>query len=307
MTEIETLVYGIYPKTENLRKSLNRWERRKLPVEELKAILKAEKDIVFEMLKENKISCFTDPLFNWYDVFRPLLMIVDGIEIGPLTRYKETNTFYRLPIVQKIDGLAKDPKSDAEIDANPPLPLYQGTGLDGFMAFLPSPLSLFRMSKIEGDLEFNDFASGILKVYDDILASIGTERVLLFEPLEYEPEQRLSALNDFVEKHEVTLVASGGLKDSNFAGFRGKFKTIIVGENEGDIRIASKYCEELGVGLIDAHNTKVESAAAVRDKALKIASEFGLQKIIVANSDYLDFLPRSIADKKIKVLSEIGD
>lgn len=307
MTEIKTLVYGIYPKTEHLRKSLNRWERGKLPVDELKAILKEEKDSVFRLFQENRISSFTDPLFNWYDIFRPLALITEGIEIGPLTRYKETNTFYRLPVVGKVGGLREDPKSEAALEANPPLPLYRGTEQEGFVAFLPSPVSFYRLSKVEEDVTFEDFSSAVLKNYASILDSTGTKKVLLFEPLEYDQTQDLSILNEFLEKYSVTLVTTGRLNEENFSGLKGRFESIIVGENESDLRIAAKYSETPGVGLIDAHNTKLENAAEVRSKAEKIASDLGVEKIVVANSDYLDFLPRSVSDKKIRVLSEIGD
>lgn len=107
--QIDKLVYGIYPKTNELRLHIGRWEKGKIPDATLNENIESEKAMFYDLLKEGSIE-HTDPLFNWYDILRPVSLIVDGIDLGPLTRFKETNSFYRMPVINNISGISIDPK-----------------------------------------------------------------------------------------------------------------------------------------------------------------------------------------------------
>ena len=94
-----------------------------------------EKDQFYKMMRVNKVDYYTDPLFNWQDIFRPLVASIDGISLGPLTRYFETNTFYRKPIVNEVGNV----KNSLDVDGseyNIPGPVYKPTEFDGYMTFL---------------------------------------------------------------------------------------------------------------------------------------------------------------------------
>lgn len=305
MVKIETHVYGIYPKNEDLRIKLNRWERGRIDTAEISEKISREKEIYFDLVEKLNIGSFTDPLFNWYDILR-LPAILSGAELGPLTRYKETNTFYRLPEFHKVSRITRDPSKFGEVSSNPPLPLYHGTGRRGFSAFLPSPVTMLRMAQIDENISKDTFIGQVAGNYAEICRKFGIKTITLFEALEYAPDDSLAFLNRLAEEFRIYLVTEGEIRDSNFSGVTRKLYSIITGDQDNAV-ISSKYCENPGLKLIDAHNTKLEDSSELKRKAGTIASAIGAEKIVITNSDYLDFLPRKIADRKLEILSKVGE
>lgn len=306
MVDFKTLVYGLYPKTENLRKKLSKWERQMISSEEINNIITEEKGQVYDLFSSRHISQFTDPIFNWYDIFRPLVLSIDGFELGPLTRYKETNTFFRLPIVSKVGSLKFDPTKFMEMDGNPPLPLYLASKEEGFTIFLPSPFTFYRMSRVQGNLREEEFVKDLLKVYTEILEMYRARKVLLYEsqdPIGVE----MSFFNEFVKRYDVSMVFNENLGNVSFNNFEGKFESIIAGKSEADLSKAIEFSKVPGVKLIDARNTKLEDPEKVKGELKSIADQHSLESVVVTHSDYMDFLPRVIADKKVDVLSRIGE
>lgn len=304
MVEVETNIYGIYPKTEDLRKKINKWERGKIDTAEISDALHREKQLYYDHVEERKIHTFTDPLFNWYDILRPVVLLSGG-KLGPLTRYKETNTFYRLPEFDEIRDLTKDPTANGGVESNPPFPLYQGADHSGFSAFLPSPVTLYRMSQVSDGLEKKDFIRRITDNYLKICEKFGVKKISLFESFEYNGDD-LSFIDRLSKDHDLYLITEGKVKGEIFGGLREKLYSIIVSER-GDIGVAGKYSKVPGIKLLDAHNTKLENPESVRKDLDEISKDGDFGKIVVTNSDYYDFLPRSIADKKIDILSQVGE
>lgn len=304
MVEVETHIYGIYPKTEDLRKKINRWERKKIETKDIEETLRQEKDIYFDLVNKSGIDVFTDPLFNWYDILRPIVLLSGG-KLGPLTRYKETNTFYRLPEFDQVSELTADPTKDGELSSNPPLPLYRKADQKGFSAFFPSPVTLYRMSKVSDSISAGDFYKGIARNYVAICKKFGIKNVTLFEAFEYNGED-LSFLDSLTENLRVYLVTTGEISEKHFASVSKKPYSVIA-EDEDNLNVASKVSEVPGIKIVDAHNTKLEDSSSLSKKVKTLSEKSGIKRIVLANSDYLDFLPRGIADKKIEILSKVGE
>ncbi|HKJ96429.1 MAG TPA: hypothetical protein VJ944_01655 [Thermoplasmataceae archaeon] len=304
MAKVETHVYGIYPKTENLRKNINRWERGKIETGEIYEALRQEKEQYFTLLDENKIATFTDPLFNWYDVLRPIVLLSGG-SLGPLTRYKENNTFYRLPEFEEVKGLTMDPTKNAEVESNPPFPLYQNAGSNGFSAFLPSPVTIYRMSQVSEKIGKSDFINKITDNYLEICRKFGVKRTTIFESFEYGNED-ISFLDRLSKELDVYLITEGKLNEATFKNLSEKLYSVVVSK-EGDISLAAKYSKVPGVKLLDAHNTKLERVDSLKKKVEELSGGINAESIVVTNSDYYDFLPRSIADRKVEILSQVSE
>ena len=49
------------------------------------------------MQQEAGLDLLSDGMLRWHDHFRPLLHASNGIEPGPLTRFLDTNSFFRAP------------------------------------------------------------------------------------------------------------------------------------------------------------------------------------------------------------------
>lgn len=304
MVKIETLVYGIYPKTEDLRKKINRWERGRIDSAEISETIRREKEVYFGLMRDSKIDTFTDPLFNWYDILRPVSLL-SGAKLGQLTRYKETNTFYRLPEFEEVIDLVFDPSKYSEVESNPPFPLYQGADAPGFNAFLPSPVTLHRMSRIAESIDKGEFISRITGNYLEICRKFGIKKITVFESFEYSNED-ISFIDRLSSEFEVYLVTEGELSEDTLKTLKNKPYSIVTADRD-NFALAAEHSRVPGIKLVDAHNTRLEKAEEIREKAEELQEGSSSGKIVVTNSDYYDFLPRSIADRKVEILSRAGE
>ena len=295
MSEITGFVTGIYPKSEELRRAIGRWQRGAGGKEELDRIIGNE-TVNFENLTENSII-HTDPMFNWFDIFRPLMTVISGFSIGPLRRFEETNTFYREPIIEKAPLLDIEKLNGTEAEESLPLPLYR-SGLSS-AGILPGPSTFYSFSKNSGNVHAEKFSESLLGAYAKLLKASGRKDVVIMErvsPERYVLEHLLKKLSDF----RVFLYTTGSIKKESFEGLQGKFHSIIA--NPEYAHIAIEHSELPGFNLLDAHNTRMEKADQIISQFRKIHGGKG----IIAPNDYLDFLPFGIANRKIELLKEVS-
>lgn len=306
MTEILKLAYGIYPKTEKLRIRIGRWERGVLPADELESLLAEETGIYEKLARDSGIGAFTDPLFNWYDIFRPLSALSGGIEFGPLTRYGETNTFYRLPEIRGNLKLASDPTVFREIEENPPLPLYHVDQGADQAAFLPGPETFYHYCGNIRKLGFADFAGELGAFYGAVLSKFRFKKTVVFEsvPLEHND---FSKFYSYVRPGNTILVTRGSLDGSALASAGAKFHSVVSVPTGKGLEVAAEFSEVPGLALMDAHNTRVEDPASLRKAVETYSANLGVDRVYLTHTNYLDFLPRKIAEKKIEVLGKVGE
>ncbi|AAT42770.1 uroporphyrinogen decarboxylase/cobalamine-independent methonine synthase family protein [Picrophilus oshimae] len=283
---VKKLVYGIYPKTNELRLEIGRWERGIIPDSVLNEKINDEKYIFYDKVKD---IYYTDPLYNWYDIFRPLSRIVNGISLGPLTRFLETNTFYRIPEISDVKDFNLEPDKFQKIDDNPPLPLYLKHGIN-FHGLLPSPYSFYYMSKTL--MDYNDFNKKILNIYSRILDIYSIKNVVLLDPLYYKNDAYID-LSDFAKKYNVILITSGNVSKLKI---NGKLESIAVRPDEVDYII--NKCSYPGISIFSGDNTKMEDLKTIRKEIS------GYDNVLLTHSTYMDFLPRVIADKKMDLILE---
>ncbi len=282
---VKKLVYGIYPKSNELRLEIGRWERGIIPDSVLSEKIDDEKYRFYDAVKD---IYYTDPLYNWYDIFRPISMIINGITLGPLTRFLETNTFYRIPEISGINDLNIDPDKFQKIDENPPLPLYLKYG-NNFYAFLPSPYSFYHMSKTS--MDYTDFNKRLLNVYSKILDKFSVKNAVFFEPLYYKNDAFID-LSDFA-KYNVILITSG---NTSKLEIKGHLESIAVKPSEIDYIV--DYCSYPGLNIVSGDNTKIDDVKKIRDEISKYSD------VLLTHNTYMDFLPRIIADKKVNLILE---
>ena len=85
------------------------------------------------------LDLLADGMLRWQDVFRPLVEAANGLEKGALTRFLDTNTFYRAPhadtdaptLGQPLNGGYIAPLAGPRLVTLPsPYALAHGTGID---------------------------------------------------------------------------------------------------------------------------------------------------------------------------------
>src|ERR671931_2822078 len=83
MRQLQAFAPGIYPRSEALVQATRDVDR------DLAELVSAQQAAGVDLL--------ADGMLRWQDHFRPLLEAADGLETGALTRFLDTNTFYRAP------------------------------------------------------------------------------------------------------------------------------------------------------------------------------------------------------------------
>ena len=103
---VRTGLTGPFPRSEALvsaTRDLDRGRTTSEAVEELYAKTEAE---VVALERRLEFDETTGGYLRWPDLFRPFAETWEGFTVGPLTRWLETNTFYRQPILLAPPGRA---------------------------------------------------------------------------------------------------------------------------------------------------------------------------------------------------------
>ncbi len=306
MTEILKLTYGIYPKTEKLRIRIGRWGRGILSARELEELISSETAEFQQKARDAGISAFTDPLFNWYDIFRPLAVLAEGIELGPLTRYGETNTFYRLTEIRGKLELREDPSHYLEIADNPPLPLYHVDQGEDQLAFVPGPETFFHFCGNIRGASFEELSGELGNYYSDVLSKFRFKKTFVFESVPFSHSD-LSAFYSKVKPENTVLYTTCKLDGNVISSAGAKFHSVVTKPEGENFSVAAKLSHVPGLALIDAHNTKLENPSDIGKLARSVAEKSGAEKLYVTHTNYLDFLPRQIADRKVELIGKIGE
>ena len=131
---------GIYPRSEALVQATRDLERGRTSP---KAVAEqGERDFqeLVSVQRAADLSFLSDGMLGWQDLFRPLAEAAEGLDARPLTRFLDTNTFYRGVLV---DG---EPRLRNPLPP-PDLPDREWIGT------LPSPLAFARAARDEVSAE----------------------------------------------------------------------------------------------------------------------------------------------------------
>src|SRR6185369_11078963 len=127
---------GIYPRSEALVQATRDLERGRTSPE---AVAEQEQRDFQELVSVQRaagLSFLSDGMLAWQDLFRPLADAAEGLDARPLTRFLDTNTFYRAVLV------GGEPHLVTPLPA-PDLPAGEWVGT------LPSPLAFARAARDE--------------------------------------------------------------------------------------------------------------------------------------------------------------
>jgi 5-methyltetrahydropteroyltriglutamate--homocysteine methyltransferase len=180
---LQAFVPGIYPRSEALvqaTRDLDRGRTRPEAVDE-----QVERDLaeLVGVQQQAGLDLLADGMLRWQDVFRPLVEAADGLETGALTRFLDTNTFYRAPNAASPEPKLSEPLGERHVA---PLPGAR-------LVTLPSPFALAQGTGVNP----KDMAEGVLKPQLDTLEA---GLVVLAEPfLARDEDASLGDVADAVE------------------------------------------------------------------------------------------------------------
>jgi 5-methyltetrahydropteroyltriglutamate--homocysteine methyltransferase len=135
---LQAFIPGLYPRSEALVQATRDLDRGRTTPEavdeqtdrDLAQLVSAQQDAGLDLL--------ADGMLRWQDAFRPLVEASEGLETGALTRFLDTNTFYRAPSGTTAEPKLREPLDERYVAPVPgprlvtlpsPYALAQGTGL----------------------------------------------------------------------------------------------------------------------------------------------------------------------------------
>jgi 5-methyltetrahydropteroyltriglutamate--homocysteine methyltransferase len=281
---------GIFPRSDALVQATRDLDRGRVEVEDverqraadLEALVAAETAAGFDLL--------SDGMLAWQDLFRPLIDSSEGLEAGPLTRFLDTNTFFRAP---RATGTPK---------LTSPLGADVVTPLDGpRLVTLPSP---FAFGEAAG-LDPRQLAASVLA---PAIEALDADLVVLAEPfLARTPNADVGVLGEALAE-----LPSGGI--------------LVLQLTFGDAtelleRLAELPVDGIGVdfyltpldampegfpklvlaGVVDARSSEVEDPGTIAAFAARLGARTGGELALVPNGD-LQFVAEPIARRKVAAL-----
>lgn len=236
-----------------------------------------------------ELDLLSDGLLAAQDLFRPLAEATDGLEARPLTRFLDTNTFYRAILVEGQASLT------APL-APPQLPPGR------WVATLPAPFAFSRAARRA--VAAGRLAADVLGPQIDAWAQAGCALVVLADPfLPVEPDavdEAVSALRELPHSVPVALQLVfgdatpllGALADAPVDAVGVDFyRTPLAAVPEG-------YPKEILAGVVDSRSSALEDPAEIGRFARELAARRPARLSLIPNGD-LQFVPERIAREKI--------
>jgi len=165
VAELQAFIPGLFPRSEDLVQATRDLDRGRTTQEAVDSQVERDRAAFVSGQQDAGLDLLADGMLTWQDHFRPLLDSADGLETGALTRFLDTNTFYRAP-----KAMTATPKLEAPLGERYVAPL-PGPRL----VTLPSPFALSHGTGITP----KTMAEGVLKPAIDALDA---ELVVLAEP-----------------------------------------------------------------------------------------------------------------------------
>ena len=304
MVEIRSIEYGLYPRSEHVRLSISKWERNALDHKSLGKLMDAEKKEILKLFNKSGINFYTDPLINWQDILRMVASLSLDTPFEKISRYRETNTFYRQPLIESYPRLGEIKEDESTPDSHLPGSMYVSDNSDHYMYFLPGIESFVNMSFLSPELNRERVMDSFLEIYLDLIKKHGMKRILLFEPY---PDSHFYEGNWDIFGTAQVFYVRYGLTEGSFSERKDSGPFSLIASNEKEFDVAARHSEVPGIALMNSQNTYLENPEKLRKSATKMSSSLKLDGIFVTHTEYFDFLPHVIANKKVEILGKVGD
>ncbi|MGH8104286.1 MAG: hypothetical protein ACREJQ_07190, partial [bacterium] len=308
-----TTVVGDYPKTPNLprpaklRRAIMRHQKGEISSKDFAQV---EDEVTLEVIQEQTdagLDLITDGHIRREDPQTYFAARLGGFEIDGLIRYFDTNTYYRQPVA-KGPVSWKMPISTRDWEfakKNSPKPVK---------AVVIGPYTLAKQSKNE---EYRDLDSFVMSCAEALsmecqaLAAAGCRHIQLDEPAILRNKQDFRI---FFKAVDMTFWGINHVKKAVYTYF-GDVSDIypeilnlpvdiigldfVQGGKNCEVVRTAPFHKELGFGIVDARNTKLEKPDDLRKAVDKILKVVPADRLHVNPSCGLEFLPRERAQEKL--------
>ena len=313
---MRTTVIGSYPKIPDppapgrWRAGVEKLQRGEITREDLRRV---EDEVTVEVLTEmagKGIEIVTDGQIRWEDGQTYFTRGLEGFSINGLQRYFDTNVYYRQPIATGEVGW-RGPISVADYtfasthSERPVKPVVTG----------PFTLGVLTRDDFYGNRDRLVMAlAAALNRELKALAGAGASVIQVDEPglLAHRNEfplfrRAMDVLWDGVDAQRALYTYFGHIDGLYPALLDVPIDVLgldfVAGARNWDVLRKAKFTKQLGLGIVDARNTKMETAEAVADACRRATAFVPASHLHVGPSAGLEFLPRGVAQRKLEVLA----
>jgi 5-methyltetrahydropteroyltriglutamate--homocysteine methyltransferase len=301
---------GDKPEQQKLRRAFHQLDKKKIDSTQLETIMS---QTITEVIKEQIDSgcdLVTDGQVRAYDPVSHVASKIDGFEIGGLLRYFDTNFYYRQPRLMSLPKYLNSFMKD-EFEFSKKIAAEKAT------ISILGPYSLLKLSVCE--IDFEEGLLALAEIYaNEIreLTSMGARLIQIEEPVIAQNPQDIKLLQKYLKifsvgRHPEMLL---GLYFADAASMIDKLLDLPIAGILFDLTYSKNLMEalkgfpkNLGLGLIDGRNTKMETIDELRAKSEKLMASLGNQTVYITTSSGLEYLPRNRACDKLKLIAEFAN
>jgi 5-methyltetrahydropteroyltriglutamate--homocysteine methyltransferase len=288
---LQAFAPGIYPRSEALVQATRDLDRGRTTPEAVDQQVERDLAELVAVQQRAGLDLLADGMLRWQDLFRPLVEGSDGLETGALTRFLDTNTFFRAP------GATGAPRLRSSLDERYVAPL-PGPRL----VTLPSPFALTQGT----DVTPIAAAEGVLKPQFEALDA---ELVVLAEPFLARAEE--AGLDGLAEALEAL---GGGPRIALWVTFGSAKRLLVQGLAElpvdgigidfyatGLDALPQRFDRLLLAGVLDARSSTLEEPREIAAFVEALHAR-GIEQIALVPNGDLQFVSEEIARQKIQRL-----
>lgn len=281
---------GIYPRSEALVQATRDLDRGRVSIDDVERQRAADLDVLVSAESEAGFDLLSDGMLAWQDLFRPLVDASEGLEAGALTRFLDTNTFFRAPHAIGNPRLSQPLGVDAVADLDGPR-----------LVTLPSPYAFGEVAGIDP----REIAASVLA---PAVEALDAALIVLAEPfLARSPDANVTALGDALAQLPArgTLVLQLTFGDAS--SLLDRLVDLPVDGIGVDFyltpldAVPQGFPKLLLAGVVDARSSEVEDPAALASFAARLGERASGEVALVPNGD-LQFVAEPIAKRKLAAL-----
>ena len=289
--ELKAYAPGIYPRSEALVQATRDLDRGRTTNEAVDEQVERDFRELVSVQEGAGLTLLSDGLLRWQDLFRPLAERAAGLDARPLTRFLDTNTFYRALLVEEEPRL-RDPMPPPDLPAG------------GWLATLPSPTAFSHATG--GEASAQALAADVLAPQIEAYANGGCALVVLCDPFLAGSDKAGELVSSLGElPHAVPLAVQLPFGDAgSVLGELGEAPLTAVGVDfyvTSLDTIPQSYPKEIMAGVIDSRSSALEDPGQVGAFVEDLLQKEPARLSLSVNGD-LQFVPEAIARRKIGAL-----